>query len=369
MTHSLTHIVELPVALNNAQLIFHDILVHDMQQHFIFLFTLVGAFHVLSFGAEGGSETPFRKTLEFLLDGDTKTIEISLEKNAYPHDRLVAARQFCQNVSDKEKCEWLLSERLENMHLALYLDLAKMLDLHIDSSGFDLLHVEGNSQKYWTALRKKIKIMHDVALLTNRSGTPPRICETGFNAGHSALIWLLSHPGSTVVSFDLGKNVYVRAAYGWFKEYFPGRVDLQLGDSKQTLPAYRRKYPEAPPCDLWFVDGGHDFETASSDLQHAIAMSSEKTVIIMDDVDFGMVSKAWQNAIASKSIAELGRVRSIFQPCIEIEDTYFSAITPCALCQEPGAAEKYGENCPGASVTDVTVAYGQVLSGEKTVLL
>ncbi|CAM9373070.1 unnamed protein product, partial [Choristocarpus tenellus] len=36
------------------------------------------------------------------------------------------------------------------------------------------------------------------------------VCEVGFNAGHSALNWLLnSRPDTKVISFDLGEHPYV----------------------------------------------------------------------------------------------------------------------------------------------------------------
>ena len=41
------------------------------------------------------------------------------------------------------------------------------------------------------------------------------ICETGFNAGHSSLIWLLANPTAKVYSFDLGEHDYSRPAAAW----------------------------------------------------------------------------------------------------------------------------------------------------------
>ncbi len=47
------------------------------------------------------------------------------------------------------------------------------------------------------------------------------------------------------------------------------KVRFVLGDSKVTLPQY-----EGPPPDLAWVDGGHDYETARSDIRHMIRLKS-----------------------------------------------------------------------------------------------
>ena len=53
-----------------------------------------------------------------------------------------------------------------------------------------------------------------------------QFCETGFNAGHSSLFWLLYDDRISVTSFDIGSNSYVHAASNFLKSKFPNRFDL-----------------------------------------------------------------------------------------------------------------------------------------------
>ncbi len=70
------------------------------------------------------------------------------------------------------------------------------------------------------------------------------ICEVGFNAGHSALAFLVGVPNSRVVSFDLGAHLYVTTAFDVLNDMFPGRLQLVLGDSEETIPAFIQQNPD-----------------------------------------------------------------------------------------------------------------------------
>jgi hypothetical protein len=70
------------------------------------------------------------------------------------------------------------------------------------------------------------------------------ICETGFNAGHSAANYLLAnYLGYNVryVGFDLGRTPYSKAAADFLKTLFPQHFEVHWGDSTKTLPGEREK--------------------------------------------------------------------------------------------------------------------------------
>jgi len=92
------------------------------------------------------------------------------------------------------------------------------------------------------------------------------ICETGFNAGHSALLFLFLHPTVHVISFDLCEHFYCRLAEELLKELFPNRFKLIVGDSTRTLSTLVRRSKTRIQCDLVFIDGGHQGEVPLSDL-------------------------------------------------------------------------------------------------------
>ncbi|CAN0191442.1 unnamed protein product, partial [Ectocarpus fasciculatus] len=105
------------------------------------------------------------------------------------------------------------------------------------------------------------------------------ICEVGFNAGHSSLNWLLnSHPSTRVLAFDLGAHEYVGAARDFLQAVFPGRLELVLGDSIETVPAHTAADAAAGRdprvCDLVFVDGNHSEEGTYADLVNFAAKAN-----------------------------------------------------------------------------------------------
>jgi predicted O-methyltransferase YrrM len=117
--------------------------------------------------------------------------------------------------------------------------------------------------------------------------------EIGFNAGLSAYAMLLANPDLHITSYDIGEWPCVFRAREFIDRRFPGRLSLRLGDSKHLLKH------DLMPVDLTFVDGGHDFETAYSDIK-LTAPTSEWVVV--DDLQMDPVAEAVERAIEEKLI-------------------------------------------------------------------
>jgi hypothetical protein len=134
------------------------------------------------------------------------------------------------------------------------------------------------------------------------------ICETGFNAGHSTLVWLLANPTAHVYSFDLGQYAYTTAAAAFLKQKFPDRFTLTVGDSTQTLPKFVLDHPDVR-CDLAVVDGGHMYEVASADLLNMQALSSAVARVVVDDTPCAVSwclgpALAWAGMIKQNRVVE-----------------------------------------------------------------
>jgi predicted O-methyltransferase YrrM len=112
-----------------------------------------------------------------------------------------------------------------------------------------------------------------------------RILEIGFNAGHSALLFLMTAPPGTIFRFfDIAEHSYVKPCYEYLKAAFPERdMELIVGDSKITLPAWFQEHPE--PFDLIHVDGGHDYECVKADVHSAFLLTKKGSILLMDDMD------------------------------------------------------------------------------------
>ena len=85
------------------------------------------------------------------------------------------------------------------------------------------------------------------------------ICEIGMNAGHATHVWLHS-TSANLKEFDLFERQYSEGTRSLLEALYPGRISFHKGMSFSTVPRYaaRVKAGQEPPCDLWFIDGGHD---------------------------------------------------------------------------------------------------------------
>lgn len=125
------------------------------------------------------------------------------------------------------------------------------------------------------------------------------VMEIGFNSGFSALLMLLSNPNIHISCFDIGEHKYTIPCYEKMKETFGDRINIVIGDSTKTLNHINDIY------DLIHIDGGHSVEIANSDIVNSLRLSKEKTILIMDDYDFGHLYNLWNFYIIKYNLKPL----------------------------------------------------------------
>jgi predicted O-methyltransferase YrrM len=135
------------------------------------------------------------------------------------------------------------------------------------------------------------------------------IFEIGFNAGHSADLFLGINSECNMVSFDIGEHSYVKVAKEFIDTFYPNRHTLILGDSTKTIP----KYESNIKFDLIFIDGGHSYDVARADLLNCKRFAHKDTIVIMDDTMYKKEweveytkgpTRAWQECIKNNIIIE-----------------------------------------------------------------
>ena len=140
-----------------------------------------------------------------------------------------------------------------------------------------------------------------------------RVGQTGFNVGHSALL-ILCCTQAEVVSFELDKGfgtqkkASITAGNNFVQMHFPGRHELILGRSQDTLKAYT-----GDRFEVFFIDGGHSYCCASEDIRNARKASIPRAIVLMDDVrdpprhvwERGP-TKAWLEGVRSGLIIQEG---------------------------------------------------------------
>lgn len=144
---------------------------------------------------------------------------------------------------------------------------------------------------------------------------PKRILEIGFNAGHSAEVFLSADGSTHLLSFDLGHVPAVNVGKAFIDVNYPRRHTLIIGDSTISVPAFAQLYSEVK-FDLIFVDGGHQYEVAKADIENCMKLADARTIVAVDDTIFTASreqpytvgpTKAWLEAISSGTVTEIGR--------------------------------------------------------------
>lgn len=105
------------------------------------------------------------------------------------------------------------------------------------------------------------------------------ICETGFNAGHSAAVWLASSRAE-VHMFDHMKLTVSSGAADILSSEFPNRFILHVGDTRETL-----KDSPLRGCDVFSVNGDHSEDGALTDLRLSLALVAPCAIGFIDDVN------------------------------------------------------------------------------------
>ena len=168
---------------------------------------------------------------------------------------------------------------------------------------------------WWTSMGHAAQVPEQVASFRKLMAMPGLrsgcICEIGFNAGHSAIMWL-HDTSAQLVEFDLQTLPYSESSRRLVESAFPGRVHFHVGKSRETVPLYvsRVRNEIARPCDLWLVDGDHG-SGAKHDLMNALSASRAGTIVVVDDASlrFPLLRKYWRIHVALGSIRELSCVQ------------------------------------------------------------
>jgi predicted O-methyltransferase YrrM len=132
--------------------------------------------------------------------------------------------------------------------------------------------------------------VNDLINLTNKPNI--NVMEIGFNAGHSAEVFLQNNKELTLTSFDLGGHNYVMPAKEYIDATYPNRHTLILGDSSVTIPIYLQNNKDIK-FDVIFIDGGHDYQIANADMENCFHLSHKDTIVIIDDTIF---TQGWEQA-------------------------------------------------------------------------
>lgn len=168
--------------------------------------------------------------------------------------------------------------------------------------------LEGNSFYYHQSLfRFEQLFTKQVNLFWFGSQASARICEIGFNAGHSSLLMLLGRNEKPVILtvFDIGEHKYTRPAIEYVRAHNPNTtMEFIEGDSTQTMPLWIQAHPECVgQYDVIHVDGGHSEHCIRNDIQNAFALAKIGAILIIDDISISYIND-WVNIYIASGLCE-----------------------------------------------------------------
>jgi hypothetical protein len=158
----------------------------------------------------------------------------------------------------------------------------------------------------------------EMSFLVSRSPEIHTVCETGFNVGTSAFIWLSNPAVKKLYTFDVDVSTTPekKSSLEYLQKRFPGRIEYIEGNSEESITRFYNANPTVE-CDLVLVDGGHGGSVPASDMRNFAKLASRKGAIVLAD-DYGDcgychdVKAAWDGQVAAKNIIHIGCMNTCF---------------------------------------------------------
>jgi hypothetical protein len=191
-------------------------------------------------------------------------------------------------------------ELYKNYNLEPYLEDIKVI------VGQELL--EGNCFYYHETLNRFNELFNkQVNLFWCGSVAEKRICEIGFNAGHSALLLLLNSKATDFTVFDIGMHRYTEPALKYIESKFPNvKFEYILGDSTVKMPIWIDNNRHlCGQYDVVHIDGGHSHHCAANDVKNSLKLVKVGGVLIIDDVHDAFISRQVDLCLESGQFEEL----------------------------------------------------------------
>lgn len=130
------------------------------------------------------------------------------------------------------------------------------------------------------------------------------VMEIGFNAGHSALLFLLSNKNINMYCFDICIHSYTIPCFEYLSSIFPGRLHLIGGSSIEKLPEFY-KYNSDVRFDIIHIDGNHDVHFANCDFFNSKKLAKSGAILIFDDIYIPALKMLWNGYIKDGHIDEV----------------------------------------------------------------
>jgi hypothetical protein len=155
-----------------------------------------------------------------------------------------------------------------------------------------------------------------------------KICEIGFNAGHSSMLMLLGRDKTPLdfTIFDIGQHAYTKPCLDYIQSQFQ-HVNFEYieGDSTVSMPKWievNSRYMEL--YDVVHVDGGHTEHCIINDMKNADLLVKKGGILIIDDTNVEYINNCVDLYISTGKYREMDVLKShgyehrILLKCIDL---------------------------------------------------
>jgi hypothetical protein len=123
-----------------------------------------------------------------------------------------------------------------------------------------------------------------------------KMCEIGFNAGHSTMLLLLGRDKTSPLDFtifDIGHHRYTKPCLNYINSKFSNiNFEYIEGDSTLTMPKWiKDNQMHIGLYDVVHVDGGHSEHCISNDMKNADVLVKRGGIVIIDDTNMHHINK------------------------------------------------------------------------------
>jgi hypothetical protein len=142
-----------------------------------------------------------------------------------------------------------------------------------------------------------------------------RICEIGFNAGHSTLLMLLGREKTPLefTIFDIGHHAYTLPSLNYIQSKFENvQFEYIEGDSTKEMPKWIDNHKDfVGTYDVVHVDGGHTLHCIVNDMKNADVLVRVGGIIIIDDTYVNYINDQVNLYINNGNYKELDILKTI----------------------------------------------------------
>lgn len=145
-----------------------------------------------------------------------------------------------------------------------------------------------------------------------------RICEIGFNAGHSTMLMILGRDRTPLdlTIFDIGYHSYTRHCLNYIRNTF-NHINFEYieGDSTMTIPKWIEDHCDLiETYDVVHIDGGHSEYCIFNDIKNADRLVKKGGIVIIDDTNIDYINKYVDYYISSNKYTELTVLKTTGYP-------------------------------------------------------